>query len=213
MLQAKALAPAALGLLRKINGMEPFEHFCLVGGTNLALRYGHRVSVDLDFFSKEAFVSNDIVSAISRNFRHFELVFQKNQTLIFDIEGVRVDFVQYPFEWLRPFEIIDGIRFAQVEDLIPMKIQGIENRKSKKDFWDIALLMQHYPVEEMFNIMQQKFPFVDVGHLIHSFTYFDDADLQPDPLALDGITWEFVKETVRNAVLDYSKTFLKDIKG
>jgi len=75
-----------LGLLRQINEIEGFEHFCLVGGTNLALRYGHRISVDLDFFSKEKFESNQVVSIISRHFRHFELVFQKNQTLIFDID-------------------------------------------------------------------------------------------------------------------------------
>jgi len=198
-----------LGLLRRINDLEGFEHFCLVGGTNLALRYGHRISVDLDFFTKEKFDSNSVVSSISRHFRHFELLFQKNQTLIFDIEGIRVDFVWYPFDWLKNFENIEGIRFADVEDIIPMKIQGIENRKSKKDFWDIACLIDHYKMEDMFSIMHQKFPFVDPGHLIHSFTHFEEADLQPDPLALNEWTWEMVKEKVRNAVLDYSRSFLK----
>lgn len=209
MLQTQTVTPATLGLLRRINELDGFEHFCLVGGTNLALRYGHRISVDLDFFSKEKFESNQMVSAISRHFRHFELVFQKNQTLIFDIEGIRVDFVQYPFEWLHPFEIIDNIRFAQFDDLIPMKIQGIENRKSKKDFWDIACLLDHYTIADMFNIMHKKFPFIDVGHLIHSFTHFEEADLQPDPVALNNWTWELIKEKIRIAVLDFSHTFLK----
>jgi len=53
MLQTKAVAPATLGLLRRINDLEGFEHFCLVGGTNLALRYGHRISVDLNFLQKK----------------------------------------------------------------------------------------------------------------------------------------------------------------
>jgi predicted nucleotidyltransferase component of viral defense system len=209
MLQTKAVATTTLGLLRRINGIEGFEHFCLVGGTNLALRYGHRISVDLDFFSKEKFEGNHLVSAIEKNFRHFELLFQKNQTLIFDIEGIRVDFVRYPFNWLNPFEDIEGIRFAQVEDIIPMKIQGIDNRKSKKDFWDIACLLDHFTMEEMFRIMHKKFPFIDPGHLIHSFTHFEEAELQPDPVALNDLTWEMIKERVTYAALDFSRSFLK----
>ncbi len=208
MLQTQTVTPATLGLLKQINGLQEIEHFCLVGGTNLALRYGHRISVDLDFFSRGKFNSNDLVSTITKNFRHFELVFQKNQTLIFDIEGVRVDFVQYPFDWLHNFEIIDGIRFADVEDIIPMKIQGIENRKSKKDFWDIACLFEYYSIAEMFQIMEKKFPFIDTGHLIHSFSNFEDAELQPDPLVLNDWTWELVKERIKAAVLVYTKSFL-----
>jgi hypothetical protein len=74
MLQTKAVAPAKLGLLRHINDLEGFEHFCLVGVTNLALRYGHRISVDIDFFLKEKFDSNSVVPAVSRHFRNSEQI-------------------------------------------------------------------------------------------------------------------------------------------
>lgn len=161
------------------------------------------------FFSREKFYSKDIVSSITKSFRHNELICQKNQTLIFDIEGVRVYFVQYPFDWLYDFERIDDIRFAHVEDIIPGKIQGIENRKSKKDFWDIACLLGYYNMEDMFQIMEKKIPFINIGHLIHSFTNFEEADLQPDPVVLNGWTWEFVKEQISRAVIDYTKSFLK----
>lgn len=208
MLQTQTVSPATLGLLKHINGLQGLDHFCLVGGTNLALRYGHRISVDLDFFSRENFNSNDLVSTIIKNFRHFELIFQKNQTLIFEIEGVRVDFVRYPFDWLYDFEMMESIRFAHVEDIIPMKIQGIENRKSKKDFWDIACLLENFSIEHMFKIMEKKFPFINSGHLIHSFSNFEEADMQPDPMALNGWSWELVKERIKKAVLAYTKSFL-----
>lgn len=31
------------------------------------------------------------------------------------------------------------------------------------------------------------------GHILKSLYYFDDADQQPDPLSLNGMTWEQVK--------------------
>ena len=37
-------------LLRELMSSEMLSTYCLVGGTNLALRYEHRISVDLDIF-------------------------------------------------------------------------------------------------------------------------------------------------------------------
>ena len=55
MLQEKAVQPATLALLKKLVGLEELSSFALGGGTNLALRYGHRLSVDLDFFTNKEF--------------------------------------------------------------------------------------------------------------------------------------------------------------
>ncbi len=47
----QVITPTMRELLRFI-GRQPFaERFYLAGGTALALRLGHRVSIDLDFFS------------------------------------------------------------------------------------------------------------------------------------------------------------------
>ena len=40
------------------------EHFVLYGGTAIALRLGHRVSVDFDFFTAESFAPADLLHAI-----------------------------------------------------------------------------------------------------------------------------------------------------
>lgn len=50
MLQQDAVEPATLELLKRICSAVPFDNFALGGGTNLALRLGHRLSVDLNFF-------------------------------------------------------------------------------------------------------------------------------------------------------------------
>ncbi|MBF0516941.1 MAG: nucleotidyl transferase AbiEii/AbiGii toxin family protein [Nitrospirae bacterium] len=41
------------------------DHFTLYGGTALALRLGHRASVDFDFFSNQPFVPHELVNEIT----------------------------------------------------------------------------------------------------------------------------------------------------
>ena len=50
MLQLQTVVPDTLELLKTIASKPEMKGFRLVGGTALALQYGHRQSVDLDFF-------------------------------------------------------------------------------------------------------------------------------------------------------------------
>ncbi len=208
MLHFETVSADTLGLLRRICQDADFNGFGLEGGTNLTLRYGHRISVDLDFFSSKPFDTELLASLINRKFRDFELLFQRNQTIIFEIEKVRVDFVLYPFEWLKPYEDIDHIRMASVEDIIPMKLQSITTRQSKKDYWDIACLLENIGLKDLLEIMKKKFPFVDLGFIIQALTHFEDAEDQPDPVALNDWNWAFVKEKITSSVVEYTESLL-----
>jgi len=208
MLHFETVSPDTLGLLRRICQDNDFNGFGLLDGTNLALRYGHRISVDLDFFSSKPFDTELLASLINRKFRDFELLFQRNQTIIFEIEKVRVDFVLYPFEWLKPYENIDQIRMVSVEDIVPMKLQSITTRQSKKDYWDIALLLENFELKDLLEIMKNKFPFVDPGYIVQALTHFEDAEEQPDPVALNDWTWAFVKGKITTSVVNYTESLL-----
>ena len=50
MLHYQTIDAGTLELLRKLQGSSGFENLRLVGGTGLALQYGHRKSVDIDLF-------------------------------------------------------------------------------------------------------------------------------------------------------------------
>ena len=52
MLSYKTIEPHTLELLKSIMKESLFSDMRLVGGTALALQYGHRQSVDLDVFGK-----------------------------------------------------------------------------------------------------------------------------------------------------------------
>lgn len=51
MLFYETVCPKTLQLLKDIQSIETLKDAPLVGGTALALQIGHRISVDLDFFS------------------------------------------------------------------------------------------------------------------------------------------------------------------
>ncbi len=98
MLQQNAVAPATLELLKKICLLPSFAAFGLGGGTNLALRLGHRFSIDLYFFTNVGFNNSFLFKSITGEFPKAELLFEQNQTMMFSINDIKVDFVLYPFE-------------------------------------------------------------------------------------------------------------------
>jgi hypothetical protein len=60
----EVLESEALELTDKLGFLTQFD-FYLVGGTGLALQWGHRRSVDLDFFTKKEFTP-DVLSSVIR---------------------------------------------------------------------------------------------------------------------------------------------------
>ena len=56
MLQTQTVDRDTLGLLKDLMATPELQQFALVGGTNLSLRLGHRLSVDLDLFTNEPLI-------------------------------------------------------------------------------------------------------------------------------------------------------------
>ena len=51
MLHTKTIEPRTLSVLNELMHFPELNQFSLVGGTALSLKYGHRISNDLDLFS------------------------------------------------------------------------------------------------------------------------------------------------------------------
>ena len=64
MLHLSTVEPATLELLRKLQSLPILNNTRLVGGTALALQFGHRKSVDLDFFGHIDVDSLDLQEAL-----------------------------------------------------------------------------------------------------------------------------------------------------
>jgi len=203
MLQTQTIEPGTLSILKRLMEIPELQSFHLVGGTALSLKYGHRTSVDLDFFSTDNFNHQPVIEALRRTFGDLfvcDADFSKWGVFCY-VAGVKVDIVYYPHPIIYPIEFWDTIRMYSDRDLIAMKLQTILSRGKKKDFWDIAELMQHYDLSEMIDYHNTKYP---NQMLLISFPqaliYFTDADNSDAPVSLKGQTWYDIKETIKDKV-------------
>ena len=211
MLHKNAVEPTTLELLKTLCSQQQLSSFVLGGGTSVALRGGHRFSVDLDFFTNLPYDNGTVYKTITSKWPKAELIFEQNQTMMFIVEGIKVDFVLYPFEWNYPFETIEETRLINLRDIIPMKLQAISNRFSKKDFWDIDFLLNEFSLNEMIGFFKTKFPSIDTGYIIHSLTNFETAEKEEDPICIIPHKWEEVKSNLAQKVVAYTNSFLKII--
>lgn len=206
MLQTKTVEPGTLSLLKELMALPQLKQYTLVGGTALALRYGHRLSVDLDLFTNEPIDFELLTKALEQTF-NTAYVYEKsflNVGHFCFIRNVKVDFVYYPHQIIQPIQIIDNIRLYGDKDITAMKVQAILGRGKKKDFWDMAELLQHYNVKEILDWHKEKFPNKMLAISIpNALTYFNDADESEDPISLKGQTWESVKKFIQLQVREF----------
>lgn len=184
------------------------EGFSLVGGTALSLLYGHRTSLDLDLFSTQSFENENIINALTTLFRDGLLMEDKPKHfgIFCYINNVKVDLVRHPHPIIRPIRELDGIRLFSDEDIIAMKVQAILGRARKKDFWDIAMLLEQYTVEDFVRWHREKYSTQNLLITVpQAITYFSEAEEDENPRSLKGQTWESVKESIQEKVRAYLK--------
>lgn len=206
MLHTETVAPATLEILTKFMSGPELAGFALVGGTNLSLRYGHRISDDLDLFTNSPFDIEKVERCIVDSYPRAVKTDVARQTLVFSVEGVKVDFILHDYGNLQAVDDIDGIRLLSVPDVVAMKLGAISGRGAKKDFWDVAELLNYYSIAQMIGFYKQKYSSDDIGFVIRSLAYFEDAEMQPDPVSLKDLSWIAVKEKIITAV----KAFVAD---
>ena len=200
MLSFRTIVPHTLELLRHLMA-EPYLQGCrLVGGTSLALQYGHRSSVDLDMFGD---VPDDDLALLDILERFGTVQGQKTSKYIksFVVDAIKVDFVNYSrYPWIDDAVVEDGLRLASPKDIAAMKTYAVQNRGSKKDFIDMYFLLQHFTLEEILGFYSQKYPNYSMFRTRMSLTYFEDAENHECPKMWVDVDWKTVKESISQAV-------------
>jgi hypothetical protein len=199
MLHREALPPGTLDLLRALSSRAELQDFALAGGTSLALRFGHRMSVDLDFFTEHSFDKERAIEALASG--HKVNVSEINDAgVMVNVDGVKVDLVTYRYPLVAPPETVDGIRLLSLPDVVGMKLSAVTNRGAKKDFFDLHTLIAELGLPALVQMYRQKYPNHDPMIMLRSVGYFADAEDQEDPVSLIGITWSKVKQSIERAV-------------
>jgi hypothetical protein len=187
-----------LGLLRNIQAQPELSDTRLVGGTALALQLGHRKSIDLDIFGlwDTSLELGEIFSRCGQV--HVEHTTKLIRTYF--VESVKVDIVPYSYKWLEPVISNENIRIAAISDIAAMKLEEVNNRGSKKDFMDVAFLLEHFSLRELMGLYREKYPASNEYMILRSLVYFDDAEAEPMPVMLKPLTWEAAKERICDAI-------------
>ena len=189
MLHFETVEQDTITLLKKLMILPQLKTFYLVGGTSLSLKYGHRISIDLDLFCNEKFDNNIIIEILEKEFGkdlEYEGGFSNFGVFCF-IKNIKVDLVYYPHPITFPINHFEDIRMYDSKDIAAMKIQAILGRGKKKDFWDMAELLQNYSLKEIISFHQKKYPSQQLLISIpQAISYFEDADESEDPVSLKG---------------------------
>ena len=183
-------------VLAKITGKIEGD-FYLAGGTALAIQLGHRLSIDLDWFSANDFSRNTLRETLSGE-GHFELTEEEEGTMHGLLDDVRVSFLRYPYPLLFPLVEFEGSSLADERDIAAMKLDAVSSRGSKKDFIDIYFLLEKYSLSELLEIFEKKFAAIKFNkiHILKSLSYFEDAESEPMPIMLKPVLWEEVKKKI-----------------
>ena len=123
-------------------------HFVLYGGTALALRLGHRQSVDFDFFTGNDFTPEAVLRVLPGGAEATLLQSERNTLTVLvgeAAETVKLSFFGgIPFPPVKPPERApNGIRVASLEDVFATKLLAVVQRSEAKDYTDIAALLTH----------------------------------------------------------------------
>ena len=198
MLHAETVATSTLDLLKELQAVPELSGLRLVGGTALALHLGHRKSVDLDLFG--AF--DPSVSMRSRVLERGHVVDgpESGTVQTLRIDGVKVDFVNYPYGWLQEPVTENGMSLAGLRDIAAMKLSAAANRGRKKDFVDVSFLLDVFSLGEMFGFYMDKFKVSEFSFALRGLTYFDDAETDPMPEMVVPASWDGIKRKIETAV-------------
>jgi hypothetical protein len=173
--------------------------FYLAGGTALALRLGHRLSRDLDFFNSQPFDEEILLNGL-KDVGNLSVVSKGRETLHLHISGIKVSFLGYQYPVLFPFESFLQAQIADSRDIACMKISAIAGRGSRRDFVDLYVIAKRYSLAYLLDLFKNKYSQIDFNlvHALKSMTYFKDAEKEPMPKMLIDISWDEITEFFRH---------------
>lgn len=198
MLHYHAVPVTVLEVLRTLGPPLLATGFSLAGGTSLALRCGHRLSMDLDFFTTGTFDAEALL--LQLELPRESVVDRAAGTLQLLWQSVKIDFLRHAYPLLEEPVILDGIRMLSLSDVAAMKLNAITNRGSKKDFFDLTMLLESRTLPDMLDAYCRKYSASNKFMVIRSLAWFDDAEDEPDPESLTDHSWPSIKEAISAAV-------------
>ena len=177
--------------------------FTLYGGTAIALRLGHRTSVDFDFFSDKPLDRDAIQAAFPFVAQSTTIQDHGNTWVVLVPHGnserahVRVSFfgaITFGRVGVPDFTDDGVLQIASLDDLMATKVKVVLQRPEAKDYRDVAaMIAAGVSLSRGLASARQLFgPNFQPSESLKALVFFNDGDLK----TLDALT----QETLVNAV-------------
>jgi hypothetical protein len=159
--------------------------FVLYGGTGIALRLGHRQSVDFDFFSTRRFDPDALAARIAL-LQDADVLQKEESTLTVSIDRgvpVQVSFFGVPRLGVvcAPEQTADtGVRVASLLDLAGTKLAVIQKRAEARDYLDIDAILESGSVDLAAALAAAKLIYgrqLNPQISLKALSFFDDGSL------------------------------------
>ena len=192
----KTLPASAQRIFAQLGGESSVRSFYLAGGSACALHLGHRISVDLDFFTPEMYEPAQLIPRLE-SIGKITVQQQSRGTFVGLLAETQVSFFYYGYPLLTPPQIWRGVRIASLRDIALMKITAISQRGRKRDFVDLYFICreQQLGLSDLLKQIPDKYPTLSYPsyHLLRALTFFDDAEKDAPPKMLARYNWQQVK--------------------
>lgn len=202
----KVLSGQTLQDLEALARLGLFSSFYLAGGTGCSLQIGHRISFDLDLFSREKFKTKNLIERL-RACGQFLLEVKEPDTLIGIFEKTRISLFRYPYQLLFPAKEFRRLSVADIRDIACMKLDAISSRGSRRDFVDLYFIIKEIGnLKIVIDFFKKKYEGIEynIMHILKSLVYFEDAEKEPMPIMIKNVNWidikKFFEENVRSHI-------------
>lgn len=221
MLNLNTIDPPLYQVLFDLSRLPELANFSLVGGTALSLQLGHRKSDDLDFFTDRSFDLMEVKNAILNYNPEVQFLNETRLGLSFtlplpgdDRDVRKLDIYNWAVKFIRPAVEEGHIRLASLEDIAAFKLDAITHRKEKKDYVDIALLLDKFSFGQMVDFYREKYPMNDKRLVLTQILDKEGLDNSAEPEMLIDLTPAKAVEMIEQKVNEYTQELVqkKDLK-
>ncbi|WP_165366208.1 nucleotidyl transferase AbiEii/AbiGii toxin family protein [Brumimicrobium glaciale] len=193
--------------IKNLQKLDSLSSFSLGGGTNLALRYNHRESLDIDLFTDKIIgrigfdsIQSEIESFFGKDISSFSFPCNINDQFIFarcfincNDKVIKVELLQN-MKRLHEIEVKDKIRLVSKKDIGLFKLISAANRAAKKDVYDLDYITEEIPLIDLYKELKIKVK----KHSSDSDKTIFDLDEERCPISNPNLLLSFDKQNNKN---------------
>ena len=165
-----AVSPVLFQTIKELQSLKSLQSFALAGGTNLAIRFNHRESIDIDLFCEdiigfkgfqeiqkevENYYDDKAINfmdpmKLSNQFTFLRFFIQNGDVII------KVDLIQN-MKVLDPIETINDVRLFSLRDIGLFKLMSASSRPAKKDIYDLYYITEEISLIKLYIDLLEKY--------------------------------------------------------